>query len=87
MQVKLHGFKSYKDQAILEEFSPNVNVVGAPPIGMVREYSCVQACSNLKRAVSLLCFLQVCRARAAAFVNHNARKIARLTFVGPALWG
>lgn len=28
-QVLVHGFKSYKDQARLEELSPQVNVVGA----------------------------------------------------------
>ena len=49
-QVKLHGFKSYKDQAVLDEFSPDVNVVGArSPLDAARlRKRCKR--NNLKRA-------------------------------------
>lgn len=30
VQVVIEGFKSYKDQTIIEPFSENINVVGTP---------------------------------------------------------
>lgn len=44
VQVVIEGFKSYKDQTIIEPFSRNINVVGE---GLVRWMLAMQTCANI----------------------------------------